>query len=111
MRFLRLCILAGLGLLSACGGVQIKPEPRLPQALITPLPARVGLIIAPDMRNYVHKETRWGTDWAIDLGAGHTRFAQDLFKAQFREVEAFQGLDEARQATGLKAIFEPRIEQ
>lgn len=98
-------------LLAGCGGVQIKPEPELPKALLNPMKTRVGLVIPAEMRNLTHKETRWGVGWDVTLGAGHVRLARDLFNAEFEDVEEFSDVDSARKATGLKAIFEPRIEQ
>jgi hypothetical protein len=108
-RFLTVALLAAA--LAACGGVKIKPEPAIPKALIEPLPADVGLIIPEDMRNFKHSETRWGTDWTVDLGSGHTRLVRDMFKAAFRNATEFANLEAARAASGLKALFEPRIEQ
>ena len=98
-------------LLAGCGGVQIKPEATLPKALLTPMKTRVGLVIPAEMRNLSHKETRWGVGWDVTLGEGHVRLARDLFKAEFAQVEEFSDLESARKASGLKAIFEPRIEQ
>lgn len=103
--------LVALAGLAACGGVQIKPQPDLPDALVASVPARVGVVVPGDMRNYVHKETRWGIGWQAELGAGHTRWAEKLFGTAFREARLFASLDEARAASGLQAIFEPRIEQ
>jgi len=100
-----------LAALAGCGGVQIKPEPVLPKALVKPLPARIGLVIQPEMRNLQHKETRWGVGWQVALGAGHVRLARDLFKAEFGDVVEFSDVESASRAPGLKAIFEPRIEQ
>lgn len=97
--------------LVGCGGVTIKPEKALPPALITPMPARAGLVLSGELRNYSHKETRAGMDWQIDLGAGHVRLLGDMFKASFQNVETFPNLDAARAAPGLAAIFEPKIEQ
>jgi len=105
------CIAVCTVALAACGGVRIKPDPAIPKALIEPLPADVGLIIPGDMRNFKHSETRWGTDWNIDLGGGHTHLVRDMFKAAFRNAYEFSDLDAAKKATGLKALFEPRIEQ
>ena len=98
-------------LLAGCGGVQIKPEPELPKALLSPMHTKVGLVIPAEMRNLSHRETRWGVGWDVHLGAGHVRLARDLFNAEFDEVQEFSDLESARKATGLKAIFEPRIEQ
>lgn len=106
-----LVALAMVAMLAACNGVQIKPDPDLPKALVAPLPAKVGVLVPGDMRNYTHRETRWGIDWQADLGPGHLRWAKELFGAAFREIETFSTLEEARAARGLRAIFEPRIEQ
>lgn len=97
--------------LTACGGVQIKPAASLPKPLVATLPTRVGLVVPGDMRNFAHSETRWGVDWKIALGDGHTRLMREVFKDTFDQVQEFKDLDEARVAPDLRAIFEPRIEQ
>ena len=107
-------LLAGalaLGALAACGGVAIKPEPVLPRPLLQPLPASVGLVLPAELRNYLHKETRWAVEWQIALGPGHVRLLQDIFKDSFQHVEEFTDLAAARSASGLKAVFEPLIDQ
>jgi hypothetical protein len=110
--FVRLALPVGAAAaLAACGGVQIKPAPALPKALVQTIPTRVGLIFPGDMKNFEHNETRWGVDWKISLGAGHTQLMRDIFKAEFDQVQEFADLDAARAATGLKAVFEPRMEQ
>ena len=104
-------LLAGVAALNACGGVAIKPEPVLPRPLIQPLPAEVGLILPSELRNYLHKETRWGVEWRIALGPGHVRLMHDIFQDEFGHVQEFRDLTAARAAGGLKAVFEPRIDQ
>jgi hypothetical protein len=107
-------VLAGalaLATLGACGGITITPDPVLPQPLLQPLPANVGLVLPNELRNYVHKETRWGTDWRIALGPGHVHLLRDIFKDSFRQVQEFKDLEAARAAPGLKAVFEPLIDQ
>ncbi len=100
-----------LAALAACGGVTIKPEPTLPRPLLQPLPASVGLVLPGELRNYLHKETRWGVDWQVGLGPGHVRLLRDIFKDSFQHVEEFTDLAAARSASGLKALFEPLIDQ
>jgi hypothetical protein len=103
-----------LGLLltiSACGNVSIKPDKALPTALVRPLPAKAGLVLGGELRNYKHKETRTGSDWEVDLGPGHVHLLNDMFKASFQSFEVFANLDAAQAAPGLAAVFEPRIEQ
>lgn len=108
----RVALLAAASLaLAACGGVAIKPDPVIPKALVEPLPTDVGLIVASDMRNFKQEETRWGSEWKIELGDGHLHMAQKVFAAAFRGVKEFPDLESARAASGLKALFEPRIEQ
>src|SRR5262245_57700755 len=97
--------------LTACGGVQIKPDASLPKPLVATLPTRVGLVVPGDQRHFTHTETRWGVDWTITLGDGHTHLMREVFKDTFDQVQEFKDLDEAKAAPGLKAIFEPRIEQ
>ena len=100
-----------LALLAGCGGVQIKPEPALPKALVNRMPARIGLVLPQEMRELHHKETRWGVGWDVDLGAGHVRLARALFASEFQNVVEFEDVASASREPGLKAIFEPRIEQ
>ena len=106
-------ILAALlsGALGACGAVDLKPDPTLPKPLLQPLPAEVGLILPNELRNYLHKETRFGTDWHIELGPGHVHLMRDIFQDSFQHVREFNDLAAAKAAPGLKAVFEPLIEQ
>jgi hypothetical protein len=108
----KLAVLAtSFAVLAGCGGVQIKPDAALPRPLVATLPTRVGLVVPGDMRNFTHTETRWGVDWTIALGDGHTHLMRDVFKDTFDHVQEFKDIEEAKAAPGLKAIFEPRIEQ
>jgi hypothetical protein len=112
LRFARLLIVsAGLLSLAACGGVAIHPATKLPKPLVVVMPAHVGLVIPNEMRTFKHSETRWGVEWSVALGEGHRSLMSDMLKDTFSEVREFKDLDEARAASDLKAIFEPRIEQ
>jgi hypothetical protein len=114
MTLRRYAALALVATLSACSGVTIKPQASLPKPLIVQLPVTVGLIIPPDTRKFTDKETRFGTDWKIDLGPGEVRLMQDTFKDLFQQVEEFKDLDSARAAKdkdNLKAVFEARMDQ
>jgi hypothetical protein len=108
---LKLLAVAATATLAACGGVQITPVTTLPKALVVPIPAKVGLVLAGDMREFAHKETRAGVGWNVTLGPGHSKLARELMQAAFRDVSVFDDLPTAVAASGLSAIFEPRIEQ
>jgi hypothetical protein len=97
--------------LTACDAVRVKPEPVLPHALVVPMPTRVALVVPKDVRSYVHRETRWGVDWVVDLGTGHGRLLRDQFHDCFSDVVEASDLEEARRAVGIKGIFEYHIEQ
>jgi hypothetical protein len=97
--------------LAGCGGVTIAPEPVLPKALVEPIPAKVGFVIASDQRTYAHNEERLGVPWSVSLGKGQEKLAREVFGAMFREAREFADLDAARAEPGLQAIFDPRIEQ
>jgi hypothetical protein len=104
-------VVAGVATLTACGGVEIRPSSPLPKPLIVAMPAQVGLVIPGEMREFTHNETRWGVEWNVALGEGHKNLMLAVLKESFAEVKEFRDIDEARAAPGLKAIFEPRIEQ
>jgi hypothetical protein len=97
--------------LAACGGVKVRPEQQLPRALMQPMNARVGLIVDEELRKYQHEETRSGGNWLVELGTGHEQLFRSILSASFATAQSFQSLDEARAATGLQALFQPRIEQ
>jgi hypothetical protein len=101
---------AGAATLTACGGVEIKPSSTLPKPIMQAMPAHVGLVIPGDMRDFTHSETRWGVDWTVALGEGHKNLMAQVLKESFAEVREFRDIEEAKAAPGLKAIFEPRIE-
>jgi hypothetical protein len=97
--------------LAGCGGVQIKPDQPLPKALVVPLSARTGLVVDDELRNFKHDETRYGSNWKVDLGPGHVRLFEAVFGAAFSNSQTFKSLDEAHAASGLQALFMPHIEQ
>lgn len=99
-----------MGLLAGCGGVQVRPEPMLPEPLVVPMRARVALVLDDELTAYVHEETRAGTSWKVELGPGHQRLFRDVFRATFSEVAELSNAAAAR-GTDLQVVFRPRIEQ
>jgi hypothetical protein len=97
--------------LAGCGGVQVRPMPGLPQPLLQPMPARVGLVLDADLRNYLHEETRGGSGWHVDLGPGHAELFRSMLGASFGTLEVFETPEAARAAGNLQTVFRPYIEQ
>lgn len=107
LRFVALSML----MLTGCGSIVISPDAALPKALIEPIPAKVGLLLTAEQKSFVHAETRNGVTWEVSLGNGQQRLARTMFSAVFGDVQEFADLDSARAASGLQAVFEPKIEQ
>ena len=107
----RALLVLAAGLLASCGGIKVAPTPSLPRALIQKLPLKVGVVVAQDMLDYKHLETRGGVAWEVTLGPGHQKFAMDTLSAAFASAQQFRTLDAAKAAKDLAVIFEPRIEQ
>lgn len=97
--------------LAGCSAVAVRPEGELPKPLIVAAPAKVGVVVTPEVGNYTHKESRASVDYEAQLGPSHRQLVEEIFRAEFREAKFFDNLDAARQEPGLHAIFEPRIEQ
>jgi hypothetical protein len=98
-------------LVAGCGGVKIAPTMEMPKPLVVPSPARVGVVLTPEQRTFKHSEDRGGVPWEVDLSPGNGKFAELVFASAFTEARVFEDVDSARAASGLDAIFEPRVEQ
>ena len=104
--------LAALVLTGGCGPTLVKADYQMPHPLITPVKARVGLILDKELLAYHHQETRAGTDWDVELGTATAKMWEDAFKAGFTDARIFGSLDEALAASSdLQAFAQPRIEQ
>jgi hypothetical protein len=104
-------VLAVAAFLAGCGGIELQPDVELPQAAITPMPVEVGVYNGKDYREYVHKETRWGSDWKITLGPQHVKMTDGLFAQAFRKTISLSQFPSESAAAPVQAVIEPRIEQ
>jgi hypothetical protein len=102
---------ASLLALGGCSAVLIQPRGELPKPLVVSTPAKVAVVVTPEMANYLHKESRASVDYEAQLGEAHKEIVTDIFRAEFKEAKVFDSVDAARVEPGLQAIFEPRIEQ
>lgn len=111
LKILRFLVPAALLGLAACSGIQAAPELAMPRALVQPLPARIGLVLDESLRGYRHEESRYGSNWTVDLGPGQVKMMEALFGAAFDDTRRFDSLAQASGTEGLQAIFVPGIEQ
>jgi hypothetical protein len=104
--------LTALALISGCGPTLVKADYQMPKPLVTPVTARVGLVLDDELRRYHHQETRAGTDWDVELGEATAKMWEDVFKVAFTDARVFNSLEEAIAGAGdLQALAQPRIEQ
>lgn len=96
---------------AACGDVKVRAQPKLPVALVSPLPLTVGVYYPSAFRSYVHREDRWGSGYEVDLGPGHVELAEQLFRLEFAHTVPVESLSAAPKSPALAAILEPRIER
>lgn len=111
IRLAPLALLAVMLVTAGCAAVAVQPEGDLPKPLIEAVPAKVAVVVTPEVANYVHKETRASVDYEAHLGPAHKHIVEEIFAAEFRDAKFFDDLDSARKEPGVLAIFEPRIEQ
>lgn len=107
----RLPLLLAITGLAACGATQVKPALSLPKALITPIDLDIGIFYSPEYRKFEHRETRWGADWKVSLGAEHVRMTDNLFAQAFTKTTPLKKFPSDAEPAPVKAIIEPRIEQ
>ena len=82
----RLAVCALAVLAAGCGAVLVEPQMVLPRALVEQAPATVGVHYPGEFRNYVYKETRYGTDYEVNLGPAHVAELNRLFGAMFAKL-------------------------
>jgi hypothetical protein len=99
-----------LAAVAGCGGVQVKPEDRVPPPLVDELPMRAGIHYSAEFRTFTHKEERWGTKWEVQLGGAHVTKLDRLLHAMFPKLVDVADLAKPPQPP-LDLILEPRFEE
>lgn len=85
-RLSRLGLCATVVALAGCGSVRVEPQSALPPALVEQAPATIAVHYPVEFRSYLHKETRYGTDYEVNLGPAHVTELNRLFGAMFSKV-------------------------
>lgn len=100
-----------IGLVSGCGPTRFEADSDIPQPLISQIPIVVGLYMAPQFREMVHREERWGTNYEIAIGKAQSQGFERLMRAMFMEVVPVAGADAASQVDPrMRGVIEPVLE-
>lgn len=104
-------VLPVLAAVAGCGPVLVVPQPVLPEPLVERQPVTIAVHYPAEFRDYVHKETRYSTEYEINLGPGHVVEFTRLFAALFEKVVE---VDDPAQVPALqppvRMVLEPRFE-
>jgi hypothetical protein len=103
---------AVLVLLSGCGTTRLVATTNIPPPLVVKVPVTVALYVPKDFTEFVHKEKRWSTDWAMELGKAQAEGLTRLVQAMFDRVVIVDSIN-AGAALGqeIRAILEPSVEE
>ena len=99
-------------LLSGCGTTRLVATTNIPPPLVVKVPVAVALHVPKEFSEFVHKEKRWSTDWAMELGRAQAEGLTQLVKAMFDRVVIVDSIN-AGAALGddIRAILEPSVEE
>ena len=103
---------AGLVLLTGCGTTRLVATTNIPPPLVVKVPVAVALHVPKEFTDFVHKEKRWSTDWAMELGRAQSEGLTRLVQAMFERVVVVDSIN-AGAALGqdIRAILEPSVEE
>ena len=107
-----LLIAAAAGGLAGCASSVIV-ESSFPTPLIDPLPVRMGVIIGPELHDYVHaEEIPQQSTWTIALGDANVAMLQPLFTSMFVEARNISNMETDQANLGaLDGVLRPTLEK
>jgi hypothetical protein len=103
---------AASGGLAGCASSVIV-ESNFPTPLIEPLPVRMGVIIGPELHNFVHAESLpQQSTWTIALGDANVAMLQPLFSSMFIETRDISNMEVGQASLGaLDGVLRPTLEK
>jgi hypothetical protein len=101
-----------VGLASGCGTTRLVATTNIPPPLVVKVPVTVALYVPKEFSEYVHKEKRWSTDWAMELGKAQSEGLTRLITAMFEHVVLIESINAGAQpGQDVRAILEPSVEE
>lgn len=105
-------LLAAAVLAAGCVTQRFEARPSIPTPLVERIPAVVGLYVAPEFRDYVHREKRDGQEYEIAVGPGQSEGFARLLEAMFtRVVRVPSAQSGAGTDAGIRGVLEPVLEE
>lgn len=103
---------AASGGLAGCASSVIV-ESTFPTPLIDPLPVRMGVIIGPELHDFVHAEALpQQSTWTIALGDANVAMLQPLFGSMFLEARDISSMEAGQANLGaLDGVLRPTLEK
>jgi hypothetical protein len=109
---IRCLLLVSAATLAGCGAVNVAPTMDIPVPLVERVPATVGVHYSAAFRDYVHKEKRQSTEYAITLGAAHVTGLGRLLNVMFDKVVEVESPAAAATLTPAPALtLDPHFEE
>lgn len=97
--------------LVACSTTVPPLEATFPAPVVENIPASVGVVYDPDLRNFTYNETvSDGTNWTIELGESNMRLFEQLFSSMFSNTVELDDIDDPA-AANLDGIIRPVLEE
>lgn len=101
-----------LALLGGCGTTRLVATANIPPPLVQKVPVTVALHVPKEFSEFVHKEKRWSTDWAMELGKAQSEALTGLVQAMFERVVLVDSINAgAALGSDVRAILEPSVEE
>lgn len=101
------------GALGGCTSSDVVVESSFPTPLVEPLPVHVGIIIGPELQNFVHAEDiPQQATWTITLGDANVALFQPLFDTMFVEARDISAIPtEQADLSTLDGVLRPTLEK
>jgi hypothetical protein len=99
--------------LVGCGSASVVVESAFPAPLVEPLPVRLGIVIGPELQNFVHAEAiPQQATWTITLGDANVSMLRPLFNAMFLEARDISDIPTQQANLGsLDGVLRPTLEK
>jgi hypothetical protein len=110
--YFRLLAVGAVCVAAGCSS-SVVVESTFPKPLIEPLPVRVGIVMGPELQNFVHAEDiPQQSTWTITLGDANIALLKPLFESMFVEARDISDIPtEQADLSTLDGVLRPTLEK